>query len=73
VRFAIFTVFLLTCFKGGLLNIQYYYGTIHWDGMTSKAYIKSFFRIKYYNEINDLIKVPDYEAAKKGEENYFLK
>jgi len=73
VRYAILGVFLFTCFKGGLLNLQYYYGTIHWDGMTSKVYFKSFFKIKYYPEINDLIKSPDYEAAKKGEENYFLK
>jgi len=72
VRYAILMIALFTCFKGGLLNIQYYYGTIHWEGMTSKAYFKSFFRIKYYPELNDLIKVPDYEAGKKGEENYFL-
>ena len=72
VRYAILSIALFMCFKGGLLNIQYYYGTIHWEGMTSKAYFKSFFRIKYYPEINDLIKVPDNEAGKKGEEKYFL-
>jgi hypothetical protein len=71
-RNSLIALFLLTGFKGGLLNIQYYYGTIHWEGMTSKAYFKSFFRIKYYPEINDLIRIPDHEAAQKGQEKYFL-
>jgi hypothetical protein len=72
IRITLITLFLMAGFKGGLLNIQYYYGTIHWEGMTSRAYFKSLFRIKYYPEINDLIKIPDHEAAKKGEEKYFL-
>ena len=72
IRITLITLFLMAGFKGGLLNIQYYYGTIHWEGMTSRAYFKSLFRIKYYPEINDLIKIPDHESAKKGVEKYFL-
>jgi hypothetical protein len=72
IRFTLLTLFLMTGLKGGLLNIQYYYGTIHWEGMTSKAYFKSFFRIKYYPEIKYLIRVPDHKVGIKGEEKYFL-
>ena len=72
VRNAILIIALFLCFKGGLFNIQYYYGAIHWEGMTSKIYFKSFFRIKYYPEIKKMIKLPDYDAGIKGEETYFL-
>ena len=49
---------------------QYYYGAIHWDSMTKEAYWDSFGRLKPSPRFYELIKAPDYEAARKGEEGY---
>jgi uncharacterized membrane protein YeiB len=72
VKLSIISLFFLLGIKGTFFNIQYYYGSVHWDGMTSKAYFKSFFRTKMYKELDEFVKVPDYEAAKEGKEDYFL-
>ncbi|KPK85274.1 MAG: hypothetical protein AMS27_07830 [Bacteroides sp. SM23_62_1] len=73
VKLILITLFLLMGLKGSYFNIQYYYGSVHWDGMTGKAYFKSFFRTRKYDELEKLIKVPDYTLAKEGKEDYFLK
>lgn len=45
-------------------------GAIHWDGMTKEAYFDSFGRLKPSENFNNLIKRPDYEAAKERKDNY---
>jgi hypothetical protein len=60
-------VFLL---HGIYQTAQYYYGAIHWDAMTYKAYIDSFGRVYPSGNMDKLLKAPDYKFAKKGiEEN----
>ena len=72
VRVIILTLFLLLGLKGTHFNIQYYYGAVHWDGMTRLAYMKSFFRTLLYEELGEIIKTPDYKRAMEGKEDYFL-
>ena len=48
-------------------NMQYYYGAIHWDSMTKKAYFDSFWRIRPSDKFHSLLIEPDYEAAKNGD------
>jgi len=72
-RIGLVSLFLLLGLKGAFYNVQYYYGSIHWDGMNREAYMKSFFRVDRYDELEELVKIPDYEAAKEGKEDYFLK
>ncbi len=45
-------------------------GTIHWDGMTKEAYWKNFMQIEDVGGIWDTYLPPDYDKAKKGEEEY---
>ena len=47
-------------------NVQYYYGSIHWDSMTRKAYFDSFGRVHPSAKFNQLLKHPDYEHALQG-------
>ena len=63
----ILTAFILLASLGIFNNIQYYYGAIHWDSMTSKAYFNSFGRIHPSKQFQNLLKYPDYEAARKGD------
>lgn len=49
---------------------QYKKALIHWDSMTKKAYWAVFFKKHYPDNYGDLIQAPDYEKAKKGEEEY---
>jgi hypothetical protein len=45
---------------------QYYYGAIHFDSMTKKAYWTSFLHIKPHGKYYDYLETPDYEKAMKG-------
>jgi hypothetical protein len=45
---------------------QYYYGAIHWDSMSKKAYFSSFGHIKPQLGFYDLLENPDYDKALKG-------
>lgn len=49
---------------------QYTNGIIHWDSMTKEAYWAVFLKKHYPDDYGDMIKTPDYEKAKKGEEEY---
>ena len=49
---------------------QYRHSAIHWDGMTKEAYWDSFGRLYPSKNLQNLIKRPDYEAAKRGEDKY---
>ena len=73
VKLSLIALFLMLGLKGLYFNIQYYYGSVHWDGMTREAYMKSFFRTKKFEELDELINIPDYSTAKEGKEDYFLK
>ncbi|MCO6500935.1 MAG: hypothetical protein J5I47_11270 [Vicingus serpentipes] len=51
---------------------QAHEGLIHHDSMTKAAYFKILFKLQSQitrEEINPLLKAPDYEAAKRGERN----
>jgi hypothetical protein len=49
-------------------TLQYRWGIIHYDGMTREAYFDALFRITKSPDLEKLIKIPDYEKAKRGEE-----
>jgi len=66
IRKVIATTFILLMLLGIFNNIQYYYGSIHWDSMTRGAYFDSFGRVRPSARFNDLLKAPDYENARKG-------
>ncbi len=51
---------------GAFYNVQYYYGSIHWDSMTRQAYFDSFGRVHPSPRFYKLIKVPDYKDALLG-------
>lgn len=66
-RTGILTIYILLVSLGIFYNIQYYYGTIHWDSMTKAAYFDSFGRVRPSAKFHDLLEAPDYEAAKTDE------
>lgn len=49
---------------------QYKKTLIHWDSMTKRAYWKVFLKKKYPENNSELIQNPDYDKAKKGEDEY---
>ncbi|MCJ7819593.1 MAG: hypothetical protein MUP53_00195, partial [Bacteroidales bacterium] len=66
IRKVIATTFILLMLLGIFNNIQYYYGSIHWDSMTRGAYFDSFGCVRPSARFYDLLKAPDYENARKG-------
>jgi hypothetical protein len=46
---------------------QYKKSLLHWDSMTQEAYRAILFKTNWPENYAELIKAPDYEAAKKGE------
>jgi hypothetical protein len=68
IRGLVITFWAILILFGFFKTWQYRVGILHFDGMTSKTYWKSFVEFKsptmeYYN----LLKSPDYEAAGKGD------
>jgi len=65
----IITIALLFMFSTlGLWNsIKYYYGSIHWQSMTSEAYFDSFLKTRPNKTFYEKLERPDYEGAKKGD------
>ncbi|MDD3281183.1 MAG: hypothetical protein PHC83_06390, partial [Bacteroidales bacterium] len=47
-------------------TIQFHYKTIHYEAMTKKAYIDSFWKIKPSKEYNSYLSYPNYTEAQKG-------
>ncbi len=65
----VYPVALLLIFSvllGAFYNVQYYYGSIHWDSMTRQAYFDSFGRVHPSQRFYKLIKTPDYKDALLG-------
>jgi hypothetical protein len=64
----IIVLFLVVLFLAHNLfqTSQYYYGAIHWDSMSKKAYWSSFGHLKPQTGFYDLLENPDYDKALKG-------
>jgi hypothetical protein len=45
---------------------QYYWGSIHWEGMTREAYWDSFLHYRPSEKFPELIRYPDVQKAKQG-------
>ncbi len=58
----IFTLVLFSVFQ----TSQYYYGEIHWDSMSKKAYWATFGKLSKPDNFQQLLEHPDYAKAKKG-------
>lgn len=58
-------IFLLN-FHSVFQTFQYYYGAIHWDSMSRKAYFSSFGHLHPQAGFKEMLDPPDYAAAKKG-------
>lgn len=56
----------LSVLLGAFYNVQYYYGAIHWDSMTRKAYFDSFGRMHPSAHFKQYLQTPDYEDALLG-------
>lgn len=52
---------------GSFHVMKYYYGSIHYDGMTKAAYFDSFWRFTPRGKTWQLFKQPDYKKAASGE------
>ncbi len=57
---------LTSVLLGAFYNVQYYYGSIHWDSMTKEAWFDSFGRVHPSPRFYKLIKTPDYNNALLG-------
>jgi hypothetical protein len=66
-----FIIFLLIVGTLSAYNIfqtrQYYFGSIHWDSMSRKAYWETFLKWKPTPEFYEYLEPPDYQAALKGD------
>ena len=60
------SLLLAAVLLGAFYNIQYYYGSIHWDSMTKAAWLNSFGRIHPSSRFYRLLKTPDYKDALLG-------
>ena len=49
---------------------QYYYGSIHYVGMTEKAYWHQFLKLEPYGNFYDLLTIPDMQKARMGVYEY---
>ncbi len=65
-RYLMGLLLLITVALGAFYNVQYYYGSIHWDSMTRQAYFNSFGRVHPSPSFYKLIKTPDYRDALLG-------
>ncbi len=66
VKNTIAALVFLSALLGVFYNFQYYYGAIHWDSMTKRAYFDSFGRVHPSPRFKKLIQAPDYNRALKG-------
>jgi hypothetical protein len=66
IKYGLIFIFAFFSVKGVHHTVQYYYGSIHWDSMTSRAYFDSYFRIHPSRRFESLLEHPDYKMAKKN-------
>lgn len=59
-------LFAASVLLGVFYNVQYYYGAIHWDAMSERAYFNSFGRVHPSSKFNHLLIHPDYDRALRG-------
>jgi hypothetical protein len=52
------------------MNKQYKSSIIHYDSMSKELFWKQFFKDHYVKDYESYLEHPDYDAAKKGEEDY---
>jgi hypothetical protein len=52
------------------MNKQYKSSIIHYDSMSKELFWKQFFKDHYIKDYESYLEHPDYDAAKKGEEDY---
>ncbi|MBN2614790.1 MAG: hypothetical protein JXR71_03780 [Bacteroidales bacterium] len=65
-RKAIAILIFLSVLLGAFYNVQYYFGAIHWDSMTRKAWFDSFGRLHPTSHFKDFLQTPDYKDALLG-------
>ena len=58
----VFALVLFSVFQ----TSQYYYGEIHWDSMSKKAYWSTFGKLSRPDNFQQLLEHPDYAKAKEG-------
>ncbi len=66
IKYVLIVVFLLITARSVFHHVQYHYGAIHWVAMTKDAYLYSFWRIRPTDKFKELLRKPDYDAARKG-------
>lgn len=64
------SVFIFFIYLNFFQIFQYSISLLHYDSMTKEAYWKIFFKKKYPENYNSLIKTPDYKSAEAGKEEY---
>ena len=64
VKFTASILLSISIFLGIYNYIKYYYGTIHFDSMTWKAYKNYFFKIHDDKDFKSFLEHPDYQKAK---------
>jgi len=65
-RYFIGILFTVSVLLGIFYNVQYRYGSIHWDAMSKQAYFNSFGRVYPSSKFNQLLVHPDYKRAILG-------
>ncbi len=73
VKFILVIFIVASAVLGAFYNVQYYYGAIHWDSMSNKAYFNSFGRVHPTSDFKYLLVHPDYDRALKGQSESFSK
>ena len=66
IKYLSFSIFFLFISHGIFQTFQYYYGAIHWDSMTKKAYFHSFGKLKPSGKFWEYLEEPNYKSAHDG-------
>ncbi|HPQ35788.1 MAG TPA: hypothetical protein PK563_14945 [Tenuifilaceae bacterium] len=66
IKYLSFSIFFLFISHGIFQTFQYYYGAIHWDSMTKKAYFHSFGKLKPSGKFWEYLEKPNYKSAHDG-------
>lgn len=66
IKIVLMVVFVFTVWNGAFNNARYFYGSIHYDGMTKRTYLDGFFHLKPGPNYWDSVRRPDYDMLRKG-------